>query len=292
MLDNETAKLYVSYQRTLFIGRLGDVLKVSKAPSVLLTSLYGELELTNSTGQSIAFTKSVLIPADSVLEVITGNTLISIYFLDFIGEDVSILSEMSTLTRLDEDNFVYVDPVVATGFIESMRHIFEHQPSAFEVFSELNTLIQPSDESAIRLYSDERVTKAVDFIRSRVGVDCPIDEIAKYVSLSVPRFTQLFRQVTGISVRRFKVWYRMYLTVLKLSEGKSFTEAAISAGFSDYAHFSRSFSEMGGIAPTTMFQKNNATYMDVYIPEVSESQIERSDICIASKKPETLEKLV
>ena len=60
----------------------------------------------------------------------------------------------------------------------------------------------------------------------------------------------LFKQVTGTPIRRFRLWQRIFVTSEKLSTGLSLTDAAIEAGFSDYAHFSRTFRELGGGNPS------------------------------------------
>ena len=77
-----------------------------------------------------------------------------------------------------------------------------------------------------------------------------VAEIAAKVSLSIPRLIQLFKQVTGTPIRRFRLWQRIFVTAEKLSTGLSLTDAAMEAGFSDYAHFSRTYRELSGGNPS------------------------------------------
>jgi AraC-like DNA-binding protein len=54
-------------------------------------------------------------------------------------------------------------------------------------------------------------------------------------------------------------------------EGKTLTEAAYGAGFSDSAHFSRVFKAMFGIAPSLLFSAGNAVKLHLLPMEQSET---------------------
>ena len=70
------------------------------------------------------------------------------------------------------------------------------------------------------------------------------------MGLSVPRLSQLFKQVIGMPIRRFRLWYRIFATAAKLSQGYSLTEAAVACGFADYPQLCRVFKELTGSRPT------------------------------------------
>jgi len=59
----------------------------------------------------------------------------------------------------------------------------------------------------------------------------------------------LFKARMGVPVRRYVLWARLRGGLEQALAGASLTSAALEAGFSDSAHFSRTFREMFGIAP-------------------------------------------
>lgn len=78
------------------------------------------------------------------------------------------------------------------------------------------------------------------------------DAWAQSVGLSESRFLHLFVQSTGVPFRRFRLWTRLRAAVDAGLRGRSFTDAAIDSGFSDSAHFSRTFRDMLGVTPSSV----------------------------------------
>jgi len=100
---------------------------------------------------------------------------------------------------------------------------------------------------------DSRVLQAAQILNQRIGINILIDKLAAEVCLSVPRFVQLFKQCTGLTVRRYRLFIRMNYAVKLVCGGASPTSAAAEAGFADYAHFSRTFKAIMGLSPREMF---------------------------------------
>ena len=75
------------------------------------------------------------------------------------------------------------------------------------------------------------------------------------VHLSASRFAHLFKKVVGVPVRRYVLWLKMRRALDLAIGGDSLTTAALSAGFSDSAHLSRSVRAMMGIAPEFLFRQ-------------------------------------
>jgi AraC-like DNA-binding protein len=83
------------------------------------------------------------------------------------------------------------------------------------------------------------------------------DNLASLVNLSVPRLVQIFKNQTGVPMRRYRMWHRLYIMAVKMASGGNLTEAAINARFTDSAHFSHTFKAMFGTAPTTILLQPN-----------------------------------
>jgi AraC-like DNA-binding protein len=83
---------------------------------------------------------------------------------------------------------------------------------------------------------------------------CTLDELAEVLKLSYHRASHVFVETVGIPVRTYQLWQKLYRASAPLQAGKSLTEAAHIAGFSDSAHYSRAFQTAYGRSPTEMFR--------------------------------------
>jgi AraC-like DNA-binding protein len=104
---------------------------------------------------------------------------------------------------------------------------------------------------------DGRVAKVVEKIKQTVDDNLSADDLANLVNLSVPRLVQVFKKQTGVPIRRYRLWHRLFVTAVRMGEGDSLTEAALVAGFTDSAHFSHTFKAMLGMTPSTILLQPN-----------------------------------
>ncbi|CAM3764054.1 helix-turn-helix transcriptional regulator [Pseudomonas carnis] len=77
------------------------------------------------------------------------------------------------------------------------------------------------------------------------------DQLAALVHLSPTRFSHWFVEQTGLPLRSYAKWLRLTHAVQLLASGLSMTDAAHAVGFSDSAHFSRTFRALLGIDPSS-----------------------------------------
>jgi AraC-like DNA-binding protein len=73
---------------------------------------------------------------------------------------------------------------------------------------------------------------------------------ARAAGLSPSRFLHLFRDQTGTSFRRYRLWARMLRAGAVMGAGRNLTAAAIEAGFCSPSHFSSAFHGMFGLRPS------------------------------------------
>lgn len=99
---------------------------------------------------------------------------------------------------------------------------------------------------------DPRIAKVVSWAAQRIEGAVTLDEAAREVALSPGRLRHLFVDQTGLPFRTYIVWLRLNLALGRMVEGASLTEAAHDAGFSDSAHFSRTFKRMFGLQPAAL----------------------------------------
>jgi AraC-like DNA-binding protein len=99
---------------------------------------------------------------------------------------------------------------------------------------------------------DSRIVAALRSIDAAPHDFTAIGQAANIAGLSVPRFQHLFKEATGTSFRRYRLWRRMGVVARALAEGQTLTNAALDAGFSSSAHLSAAFRTMFGIKPSQL----------------------------------------
>ena len=121
-----------------------------------------------------------------------------------------------------------------------------------EFIAELSGTVSTSLHPVI----DSRIEKVIRIIKNSHDKKITLEFIAQSVFLSESRLVHLFKEQIGIPIRKYILWNRINLAVKKIINKESLTEAAYSAGFSDAAHFSRTFSKVFGISPSTILKNS------------------------------------
>jgi len=99
---------------------------------------------------------------------------------------------------------------------------------------------------------DERIVRALGFIRGRGDPRLSLEEVAKEVFLSPSRFAHLFSEEVGLPFRRYLLWRKLTRAMQAFGRGVTLSAAAHEAGFADSAHLTRTWIQMFGITPTVM----------------------------------------
>ena len=94
---------------------------------------------------------------------------------------------------------------------------------------------------------DARVRRMMEHATVHLDEAVTLPAAAKAAGLSASRARHLFVEQTGLPFRTWLLWRRINKAVGLFSGGASLTEAAHEAGFSDSAHFSRTFRRMFGL---------------------------------------------
>jgi AraC-like DNA-binding protein len=92
--------------------------------------------------------------------------------------------------------------------------------------------------------------RAVAYIESMADGMPRLADAADHLGVSPTHLTHVFTRDVGIPFRRFVLWTRIKNAASLARAGATLTTAAVAAGFSDAAHFSRTFREMFGLSPT------------------------------------------
>lgn len=101
---------------------------------------------------------------------------------------------------------------------------------------------------------DTRIARLLDKLNRCIGKECVkpqqwrAADIAVELNLSESRFLHLFKDTMQIPWRPYLLWRRLICALQTLQQGKTATEAAYIAGFSDSAHLSRTFKKQFGLS--------------------------------------------
>ena len=81
-----------------------------------------------------------------------------------------------------------------------------------------------------------------------------VKQLSQVAYLSKSRLAHLFKEEMGVSIRQYILWNKVRMAVARSKEGQSLTSSAHYAGFTDSAHFSRTFLAMFGSTPSFALQ--------------------------------------
>jgi transcriptional regulator GlxA family with amidase domain len=104
--------------------------------------------------------------------------------------------------------------------------------------------------------SDMRIRQVAQFIEQRLDNPPSVEAIARYVGVSARQLERLFRAALGIGPAAFQRRIRLeYARWLLANTGRTITEVAMDAGFSDGAHLSREFKSAFDMTPRAFRQE-------------------------------------
>ena len=84
---------------------------------------------------------------------------------------------------------------------------------------------------------DDRIIAAIKYIKENFKYNITCKAVANAVFLSESRFSHLFKEQVGMTFASYLIYQRILNAYTNVISGKTVTEAALEAGFSDSAHF-------------------------------------------------------
>lgn len=98
---------------------------------------------------------------------------------------------------------------------------------------------------------DARVARVLQLLRAAAGQpQVPLRELAVVACLSPDRLTHLFREQTGLSIKRYLLWAKVRRTIQLIASHQPLSDVALAGGFTDAAHMSRTFQRYFGLSPS------------------------------------------
>ena len=137
--------------------------------------------------------------------------------------------------------------IPATSFADQTAHLQNYTATLNTLLTTLGLAIDLSIYAHSASLTDKRIQTLLNDLDNCLISDClkpshwAAAEVASQLALSEGRFLHLFREQMGIAWRPYLLWRRMICAISAMMKGRSATEAAYIAGFSDSSHLSRTF---------------------------------------------------
>ena len=178
--------------------------------------------------------RRVLVPPRLLHQLSTRGAIVSCYF-----EPGSARSESCRRQFGDTDGAVGRDHAN-----ERVLTVLPHDDAAAGRWLDLG-----APEAEHRL--DSRIEAATKQIRDDPAATART--LAAAAGLSESRFLHVFRQETGTSLRRYRMWSMLMAAGASMAAGLNLTSAAADAGFASPSHLSDRFKSTFGLSATKLF---------------------------------------
>ena len=163
-------------------------------------------------------------------------------------------------SRFNNLGYYILNNNAALSIIEKMNR-FGKSICTFEDVKNL------TDEIFALLFNLDSMDKNIDLrIKTALNIleDIPekrmsSQELARSIHLSESRLAHLFKDNTGVPIRKYLLWAKLRQASKLMLEGESFTTAAHESGFSDSAHLSRTYRQTFGISPSSVLKSYKST---------------------------------
>ncbi|MFT5716681.1 MAG: AraC-like DNA-binding protein [Oleiphilaceae bacterium] len=248
-------KLHIWTNQLLFLGVSAIPYREHEIVSdKLMVSIQGNIIVTLDSGEKIT-TRSFLVKAGTTFDkqyIDATKATMAIYYLAPLTQDYSALESLMIKAR---DGLHYNHPQEEL-LIQQLLCIRNESLPPEQAYTLLRDfIVQPALQSIIFREFDTRIIAVIRRIRETVSENLSLNEFAETVHLSESRLEKLFKKQIGVPITKYRLRYRVFIGIIQLALGRSVTDAALASGFASTAHFSKSFSAINGIPPSTTFLK-------------------------------------
>lgn len=205
---------------------------------------------TEATGEwEVA--EALFIPPDQDHELVVESRTAAFVFIEAESAECGLLEER--LGRPDGPKPMAVPRGLASDCREMLVNGGKIQ-DAEDLCLRLTDITGPRVE---RRMVDARLAKVLEAVRSNLSGDVAATALSGIAGVSPSWLTHRFGKDLGVPLRRYILWQRLWFALVSALEGATLTEAAHAAGFADSAHFSRTFRDMFGVAPSMLFEQRS-----------------------------------
>jgi AraC-like DNA-binding protein len=195
------------------------------------------------SGQQSVFCSGIIIQPNAIRKFINPYKS----YVAFIHID-PFCSQGFNLTDKSE-TFKELSPAQTQNILEILRNWFSVNENNEKLTEEL--IVQIAAKIGIisnTVKMDSRIVQAIDLIRK--SEKSTLKHVAASNNLSTYRLSHLFKEQTGMSFREFVLYSKLIKSLKAICDNQNFTQSSYSGGFSDQAHFTRTYFKAFGILPS------------------------------------------
>ena len=252
-------QLHLWEHRSLFLGSIPEPVECLPACAWLLVGLNSPFEVAVNDSPRVN-SRIALIPASGELRYLPNDGLLACCFLDVLGRDYRHLAP--TMKAIGDGLYISDEhSSFELKTINTLMQCYSGTIAASEVYHHLIdalSLPSPTAEGQMQL----TIANIVNSVKQTAAGNLTNAHYAAEAGISEEVLSRWFTQVTGLTLRRYRNWHRIFLAAGLMQHGVSLTESAHAVGFSDAAHFNHVFREMLGLKPS--FIQRAMAYTSIY----------------------------
>jgi AraC-like DNA-binding protein len=238
------AQLYSWGARALFLGPALGLSPHRNAVAVVAVGLEAPFELSWNE-RDYRRCRSALIPPNTLQHLRATSGEMGFLYVDELSNDYAQLRALA----LTSGERSHLDLSCEPFLLDRLNRLRSAGASGWRAArSELGTLLNGGTVQT----ADGRIVRPLQLIHEDPASRLSLASLARHAKLSPSRFAALFRDATGVPVRRYKLWVAMGAAVRSMQRGANLTHASMDAGFSSPAHFSSAYRQMFGMEPSRL----------------------------------------
>ena len=255
---NYTSLMYLWDKRTLYLGPLFEPICMKNGAASIAFALTGTMKVRCPGQKELVECKSFLVPPGTPFTAYTEDYIIANCMLDVTGQDYAILSKQMMRPGGNLKNNVSFQIKDELAYISKLQDLYRSQHPWDVAAAELNQLLTPPERIRETPQPvDPRVEQIITFIKSNIDQNLSVDLLARQVNLSVPHLVKIFKAQTGVPIRRYRLWHRLFVASVCMAKTGNLTSAALNAGFSDASHFLHTFQDVLGMKASLLLNQPN-----------------------------------
>ncbi len=191
--------------------------------------------------------KGLILKSDLTLWIKPNHHIGISIFIDpetEIGQVIGVLFKTNKIIKID-------GALTATLF-EFFHNVIENHATEADIKKYLQHVFGQSITSYRKL--DTRIELVISHIIQAQSTPVQFNALLELSSLSASRLIHLFKKEVGIPMRRYILWCKMKRALAAIASGANIKKAASIAGFTDAAHFNRTFLSMFGNSPSNLLK--------------------------------------
>lgn len=241
-MPRPTSLLYLSPERVLYRGPLGQPSVRTLGAAACYVSLRGTLSLTGADGRAEHRDRTLCVPAGEPHQVAVDHGPVVCYLVEpGFANTCGIGAGGAVVTQgggKDRDRLAKLSTLDLRSWRDAVR---------------------PADEELDRLVfgqalparaPDPRIADVVRRIQTDPALPWLAADAAEHCGLSTSRFMHLFKAEVGIGWRAFRAWKRARGLLGCVHGGENLTQLALSLGYPDGTHFSHAIRQITGLRPS------------------------------------------